>query len=106
MRDHRQLDLFGGAGHRHGAQIRRVVLALVASIEACWNKPAAQHFAFFTATQWASTYSEVVMLLPFLSYIGCRWAARRLDRKRFAGPYMTAAKRSRRLRALADWLRL
>jgi len=42
MRDHRQLDLFGGAGHRHGAQIRRVVLALVASIEACWNKPAAQ----------------------------------------------------------------
>jgi len=46
------------------------------------------------------------MLLPFLSYIGCRWAARRLDRKRFAGPYMIAAKRSRRLRHLADWLGL
>lgn len=46
------------------------------------------------------------MLLPFLSYIGCRWAARRLDRKRFARPYMVAAKRSRRLRHLADWLGL
>lgn len=49
-------------------------------------------------------YPEVVMLLPFLSYIGCRWAARRLDRKRFAGPYMVAAVRVRRLKRLAIWL--
>lgn len=46
------------------------------------------------------------MLLPFLSYIGCRWAARRLDRKRFARPYMLAAKHARRCKRLAIWLGL
>lgn len=41
LHDHRQLDLFGGAGHRHSAQIRRTVLAIVASSEVVWDKPAA-----------------------------------------------------------------
>ncbi len=40
-RDHRQLDLFGGAGHPHVRQMQRVVLAIVASSEVVWNKPAA-----------------------------------------------------------------
>ncbi|RAA06005.1 hypothetical protein DOT66_20765 [Ralstonia pseudosolanacearum] len=39
-RDHRQLDLFGGAGHVHVRQMQRVVLAMVASSEVVWNKPA------------------------------------------------------------------
>lgn len=40
-------------------------------------------------------YPEVVMLLPFLSYIGCRWAARRLHRKRFARRYVVAVREAR-----------
>lgn len=45
-------------------------------------------------------------MLRVLAWCGVRWAARRLDRKRFARPYMVAAKRSRRLWHLADWLGL
>lgn len=35
------------------------------------------------------------MLLPFLAFFGCRWAARRLDRKRFARKYMVATEAAR-----------
>lgn len=38
-------------------------------------------------------------MLAVLAWCGVRWAARRLDRKRFARRYMVAAKASRRYRA-------
>lgn len=38
-------------------------------------------------------------MLAVLAWCGVRWAARRLDRKRFAKRYMVAAKSSRRYRA-------
>lgn len=37
-------------------------------------------------------------MLAVLAWCGVRWAARRLDRKRFAKRYMVAAKASRRYR--------
>jgi hypothetical protein len=43
-------------------------------------------------------------MLRVLAWCGVRWAARRLDRKRFARPYMLAAKLSRRRRALSPLL--
>ncbi len=36
------------------------------------------------------------MLLVVLAYMGSRWAARRLDRRRFARRYEVAARASRR----------
>lgn len=45
-------------------------------------------------------------MLSLLAWFGVRSAARRLDRKRFARSYMLAARESRRLRRLANWLGL